>query len=368
MTQRVLLVDQYNKMGGGQSVLIDLINSLVHLGYDCTVAVPQGGYIESNVTGANFRYLPALKLTNEKKSIFDSLKLLLHYTRILSIVKNVSKADIIYINGPRYFILFYFISFFIRRKFIYHVHLDFSNGGKFILKLLNNHANTYALVFTSEFLLNGFLNYIGSNVMLAAKKLHVIEPGLSKRYEGLSFKNRFTNQQARFNFISVGRIYPGKGFDLIIDIARIYNECQFYIVGNPVDDSLVYYESLKNDAPKNVNFTGSSDNIPQLINDHNIHFGVIPSDLNEAFGIVATELMTCSCITFTRSRGGLIEIATNTGAISFEDKDSLLAAINTVMGMLPESKSALAFTQFSNTKTLYNAPVFTQKLNKLLSV
>src|ERR1700733_10900175 len=117
MKQKVLLVDQYNKLGGGQSVLIDLINSFVHLGYNCTVAVPQGGYIENNVTGANFHYLPALKLTNEKKSVFDSLKLLLHYVRILSIVKNVRKADIIYINGPRYFILFYFISFFIRRKF-----------------------------------------------------------------------------------------------------------------------------------------------------------------------------------------------------------------------------------------------------------
>jgi len=367
MKEKILLVDQYNKIGGGQSVLINLINSFNHLGFDCTVAIPQGGYIESQVNNLNFHYLPDLKLTNKKKTVFDSLKLFFHYAGILGMVKKVRESDIIYVNGPRYFIFFYFISFFIRRKFMYHVHLDFSNVGKFVLKLLCNQSNTFALVFTSHFLSSGFSNYIGLSNTAANKKLHVIEPGLTEKYEALKFNDRLSSSRHQFNFVSIGRVYPGKGFDLIVEAAKIYNDYQFYIIGNPVEDSLAYYGSLKNDAPANVHFIKASDDIPQLVKEYNIHFAVVPSDLNEAFGIVATELMMCSCITFVRNRGGLKEISVNTGAILFEDRDTLITAIAEIVTSLNESKSNLAFKQYSNTKKSYNSAVFTEKLKNLLS-
>jgi UDP-N-acetylglucosamine:(glucosyl)LPS alpha-1,2-N-acetylglucosaminyltransferase len=367
MKEKILLVDQYNKIGGGQSVLINLINSFNLLGFDCTVAIPQGGYIESQVNNLNFHYLPGLKLTNEKKTIFDSLKLVFHYVGILSLVKKVRESDIIYVNGPRYFIFFYLISFFIRRKFIYHAHLDFSNAGKFVLKLLYKQSNTFALVFTSHFLSNRFSNYIGLSDTVPNKKSHVIEPGLAEKYETLKFNDRLSNNKHLFNFVSVGRVYPGKGFDLIVETAKIYNDYQFYIVGNPVEDSLTYYESLKNNAPANVHFIKASDNIPQLVEKYNIHFAVVPSDLNEAFGIVATELMMCSCITFVRNRGGLKEISVNTGAILFEDRNALIKAIAEAVAALEESKSDLAFKQYTNTKKSYNSAVFTEKLRNLLS-
>lgn len=367
MKGKVLLVDQYNKIGGGQSVLINLINSFNHLGFDCTLAIPKGGYIESQVNNLHFHYLPDLKLSNEKKNVFDSLKLVFHYARIIGLIKNVRESDIVYINGPRYFIFFYLISFFFRRKFIYHAHLDFSNAGKFVLKLLYNQSNTFALVFTSHFLSNGFSNYIGLSDTTANKKLHVIEPGLAEKYKGLEFNDRLSSNKDQLNFVSVGRVYPGKGFDLIVDIAKIYNDYQFYIVGNPVEDSLAYYESLKNNASANVHFIKASDNIPQLVQKYNIHFAVVPSDLNEAFGIVATELMMCSCITFVRNRGGLKEISANTGAILFEDRDALITAIAETTAALEVTKGNLAFKQYTNTQKLYNSAVFTEKLRDLLS-
>jgi hypothetical protein len=75
----------------------------------------------------------------------------------------------------------------------------------------------------------------------------------------------------------------------------------------------------------------------------------------------------CSCITFVRNRGGLKEISVNTGAILFEDRNALIKAIAEAVAALEESKSDLAFKQYTNTKKSYNSAVFTEKLRNLLS-
>lgn len=368
MRGKVLLIDQYNKIGGGQSVLIDLVNAFNTLNFNCTIAIPRGGFIENNVQNAAFYYLPDLKLNNKKKSVLDFFRLLFHYLSVWGIIKSVIKTNIVYVNGPRYFIMFYLCSFFIKRKFIYHVHLDFANSGKFILKLLSKQKNTHALVFTSNYLLTEFLSYHQHITVNEVNKLHVVEPGIAKKFDLLEFKDRFDMDTTNFNFMSVGRVYSGKGFELIIELAGFYQQHTFYIVGDAVDDSVEYYNLLKSKAPKNVHFAGSSNNIPLLVSEKNIHFSIVPSEVNEAFGIVAIELMMCSCITLVRERGGLKEISLKTKAVLFDDIDSLKKVIDEITLYNPDVKRELAFAQYSNTKILYSSGVFIKKIDKLVAI
>lgn len=368
-SKKILFIDQYNKIGGGQSVLLDLINQARHLSYDVTVAIPKGGYIENNVKNCHFIYLPELNLNNGTKSIKDIAKMILHYFKILFILNQVKKNDIIYVNGSRYFIITYLFSFLSNKKYIYHIHLNFKGGTKKLLTQIFKRANTVKMVFTSHFVLNNFTKNNDEIKKNGLNKVVVIEPGISMKYFDMPFKNIFANEKKEevYNFICVGRIIPDKGFETFVELAKYYPLYNFYVVGDAEQDTLNYLRTLKETATQNVFFVGKSYDVPALFNSLNIHFSIIPSKWEEPFGIVATEAMACSCITFVSNRGGLCEIANNTGAIVFENIDSLRKELNIICLMDNHQKFNIANQQYTNNRKFYGKFNFENKLGNMLN-
>ncbi len=358
----ILFIDQYNKVGGGQNVLIDLINTCSQLGYDCTAAIPPGDYIQSRAT-AKFHYLPALSLTNSKKGLVDIIKLGIHYLKIRSLIAEIKKANIVYINGSRYFMLGYLLSKVFNKKFIYHIHIDLDATGKALLSAIEKEKSTSAIIFTSAFLQT---EYISSIKTSKKEKLYVIEPCASERFSK-DFEKRFKNHDGPCNFISIGRIIPEKGFETVLQTASQLVEHNFYIVGAPENDTEGYFKKLKNAAPANVKFAGSCTDIPGFIQNHNIHYAIIASKWEEPFGMVAIEAMLCSCITFVEKKGGLQEIASQTCAILFESQEALIRNIRKTFNATSESKTEIAHTQYTLTKSRFSREMFFDKVSAMLT-
>ncbi len=365
MKKKIFFVDQYNRVGGGQSVLIDLLSAYTCLGYECHVALPKGGYVEAKVQDVTFHYFKELKLNSGKKQLSDYFKLLKHYTSLLQIKKKISGFDFVYVNGSRYFFLFYYFSLFSNSKFIYHIHLDFNSFIKKGLAKIAQHKNTYALVFTSRFVRNRFT--ASSELAETFKnKLKVIEPCFGKKYSELSSKVRFSNKQL-LKFVAIGRIIPEKGLDLFIDVARSFPQYSFNIIGAPEHDTVDYYQYLQDTAPANLKFWGSSDDIPGIIDRNGFNIGIVPSRWEEPFGIVALELMLCSCYTFVIDRGGLSEIAEKTGAAVFTGQKDLCAKINEFLNGPIEEKQRLLESQYDSAKAIYSNENFRNKIKNVMS-
>ncbi len=362
MKQKVLFIDQYNKIGGGQNVLIDLINTFSQLGYECTAAIPRGGYIESRAD-ARFYYLDQLSLTNSKKGVFDVVKLGIHYLRILPLIPEIKKTDLVYINGSRYFIWGYILSKLFKKKFIYHIHIDLNATGKNLLTAIWKEKRTTAFIFTSNFLRKKYLDALKST---SNEKLYVIEPSASTLYSR-DYMDRFQNDNVLYNFISIGRIIPEKGFEIILDTAYQLPLYNFFIVGAPESDTEGYFQELVNKAPSNVKFVGSCTDIPAFIQNHNIQYAIIPSKWDEPFGMVAIEAMLCSCITFVEEKGGLAEIASQTNAVVFDSPKALINEIQSIIQGTAESKRKLAFAQYSLTKTFFSREKFAEKISAMIT-
>lgn len=364
MKKKIFFVDQYNRVGGGQSVLIDLLSAYTCLGYECHVALPEGGYVETKVQDVTFHYFKELKLNNGKKQFSDYFKLLKHYASLFQIRKKISGFDFVYVNGSRYFFLFYYFSLFSNSKFIYHIHLDFNGLIKKGLASIAQHKNSYALVFTSKFVCNRFT--ASSELTETVKnKLKIIEPCYGKKYEELPARVRFLNEQ-QLKFVAIGRIIPEKGLDLFIDVARSFPQYSFNIIGAPEHDTVGYYQYLQDTAPANLKFLGSSGNIPELIDRNGFNIGIVPSRWEEPFGIVAIELMLCSCYTFVIDRGGLSEIAEKTGAAVFSGQEDLRAKINEFLSAPPDRKQRLSESQYGSAKAIYGNENFRKKIRDMM--
>ncbi|RKR81075.1 glycosyltransferase involved in cell wall biosynthesis [Mucilaginibacter gracilis] len=365
--KKILFIDQFNKIGGGQSVLLDLVAAANAKGLKTTIALPRGDYVEANAAaGTGFFYLPQLKLTNGKKSVLDLAKLIIHYLSLFRLVKTIKQHDYVYVNGPRYFMFIYLLSFFVKRKFIYHIHIDFTHSGKLLLQKIVDSPQAYKIVFNSNYILETFLESANLKCTKSSKLL-VIEPSLSATFSNLEFEDRFSEpKDSNYSFVCIGRIIPEKGFDTYLNIALKYPDIEFYIIGDAEVGTSNYYQSLRNRATANVIFTGKSTNVSLAIKSKGVQFSIVPSQWNEPFGIVAIEAMACSCITFVANRGGLVEIASHTGAVNFKDEEDLVLKIDSILKKSGTEKLDIAYAQYLKTQAKYNFENFSAKFSNLI--
>ena len=124
---KILFIDQFNKVGGGQTVLVNSIKSLAS-SYGCSLLIPRGTYLQKCVSQevSDITLYKEVKLHPRKKNAFDLIKYGLFILKFFGFAPLFRKSDMIYVNGARLFLPSFLVANFFSKKLIYHIHLDHS--------------------------------------------------------------------------------------------------------------------------------------------------------------------------------------------------------------------------------------------------
>lgn len=103
---RILFIDQYASLGGGQRILLDVVQAFAEGGHVCHVALPGSGEVTDALDILRIKHHPLTvpQLTAGKKSFGDAGRFLSGSRRLAREIQTLDRElspDIVYVNGPR---------------------------------------------------------------------------------------------------------------------------------------------------------------------------------------------------------------------------------------------------------------------------
>ncbi len=361
---KCLFLDQYGMIGGGQTILLNILHAAIDSGNEVTAMFPVGGELERKVRsefGDRVRIVPIREpyLTSGRKSSRDYARMLLYTVYFLKFLGLFRNHELIYINGPRLYFPAFLLSYWMKRRFVYHVHLVHSPTEQRLLGRILKSRRTDSVIVNSRYVYEQFI----ASEPEASKnqKLRVIENSFSPSYSKLSFQDRF-QQPGRLNVAVIGRISPEKGQDILLELAPKFPEIHFYVIGDPDFTGGEFLERLKASAVSNILYYGKAENLEETVRKIPIHVSLVPSRWPEPFGLVAIESMALSCITIVSGTGELKNIAEQTSALQYDSMETLERLIVRLRKADPAELRDQAFRQFISVMEKYNFETFRQKI------
>ncbi len=347
-------------MGGGQVLLLSIIPAALKVTRKVTVVAPMGGGLEvalrkqfgAQVTTRNVVLPP---LTHGRKGFRDLIRLALGTIRNLpGCISVAMRSQLLYANGPRLFPVLMLASVITRCPCCYHVHINFSSLERFVLVLASRFSTTWKIILNSE---ETYHKLTAVSPSLAkSNKLLLIENGLSPRYAKMPYINRFAQAPTLWNVVVFGVLRPEKGQDIAVDAAGRLCDVRLNVVGRIGEGAEKWVDNLKRSAPPNVQFFDAVSDIPDFIDEHQIHINLVPSRWEEPFGLVAIEGMASSCVTVVSESGALRRIAERTGAMTFNGS---VADLTRVLAELIDGGVArvdsIARGQFQSVMNIYGS-------------
>ncbi len=226
-------------------------------------------------------------------------------------IKNSKKEyDIIVCeNEPVYVML---LKKHFKGKVVLHLHNDF----------LNRETPFYEDIIQSCDLILPVSNYIKKRVNCPKKCITTyngIDLKLFKNNSNSKLKKQYNINDKDFIYSYIGRVSKDKGIneltDAFIKLNDKYKDIKLFIIGDPIGspnskvaEKDYFYNSLLKKKNNNMIFTGYIDNkkLYQYIDITNVQ--VIPSIVNEAFGLVAIEALAMDKRLIVTDAGALPEI------------------------------------------------------------
>lgn len=364
MTQgKILFLEQFGDMGGGQTVLLSLVQAALATGAQVTVMAPGGGPLQKSLKdrhGAALSFLacPEPRLTHGRKTAWDILRALAYGFYFLRHIPLLRRQNVIYINGMRHLPHVLALSPFLRAVIFCHIHLLPATAERLLLNLATGKMRPFRLLANSSF--------IAAHAGIASKHIHLIENALLPIFAQQPFRNRFASIGAPWRCAIIGTVRENKGQGVAIDAVTGRTNVSLHIIGRDGDGAEDWIRGLRKTAPANVHFTGPSADLPLTLETHGIQFSLVLSQMEEAFGLVAIESMACSCITIVSGRGGLEEIAAHTGALLARDARELEQMLDRLFAMPGDALAALARAQYDATQQRYAPARFHDEVRSLL--
>jgi glycosyltransferase involved in cell wall biosynthesis len=158
-------------------------------------------------------------------------------------------------------------------------------------------------------------------------------------YDSEEYKPVKDIKRKKLSFITVGdlassKLFIRKGYDLILNLAKLRPELTFTLVG--------WNGKLHLDVPENVSLSPymNSHELTQILSSHEFYFQL---SFMEGFPNALCEAMLCGCIPIGSSVSGIPTIIGNTGFI-LEKRDlfSLNKLVNKALSLTDRSELAIA--------------------------
>ncbi|WP_242335274.1 glycosyltransferase family 4 protein [Limosilactobacillus urinaemulieris] len=234
-------------------------------------------------------------------------------------------------------------------KFIFHLHNDFNNGdaGKTLFKTKNIINTADKIIVVSNYLKKKLQKIGAENVSV------VYNVFLSRRFETVSeekiqrFKSRLNIPTNKTIFTFIGRLTPDKGAkELLESLHLLKNKENIYclIIGDNLYEGNMH-NKYKNKLAKlagssgiSVRFMGYMENKDLPIIYSSSDCIVIPSQVEEAFGVVALEAMAMGKPVIASNVGGLPEVLSQKGSILINNNDQFVEKFAEAIDIISSKK------------------------------
>ncbi len=335
-------------IGGVESHLDDLVESLIHDGFKIKVITYQP--ITSSKNAPSFekhgnleiRRIPWLKfnLFNklEKIPILEMLYLVppIFLFTFWYLLRNNNKIDLIQSHGFNMAIVGSFLSTIFRKKLVVNTHVSFNFiRGSFysrVLALILNKANKI-LVLTHA--AGKELTKIGINKEKVVVYHQWIDTKLFRAHEKEKSRKKMKLDIDNFLILFTGRFIPPKGVDTLLEASKkVPKNVQIIFVGSGPMKEEIANLALKN---KSIVFIGEipKEDLPYYYSSADIC--IIPSRQNtktysEGIPRVMIEAFTCGTPVIATNSGGLSELITaDVGFFTKPTSGSILKIIRTLV-------------------------------------
>jgi glycosyltransferase involved in cell wall biosynthesis len=318
MSASLLILDQFNQLGGAQRCLLDLLPAFLEAGYVTHLAVPGDGPLADGARsrGAVVHRITCGAYASGQKSWMDAARFGVDLPRQAWRVASLASKhaiDLIYVNGPR---LLPAAAIGARgRPVLFHAHS------------LVTHAAAARL--TRWALRSANANVIAACRFVLEPLTGVVEPERSRViYNGVApvecaRRRRSPNDPWRVGVI--GRIAPEKGQLEFIQAARLIlsqldqrrERCEFVVCGDVLFSSPHYSRRVRAEAEGlPIEFTGWRDDIGDVLSA--LDLVVVPSAAVEATTRVILEAFSAGVPVVAFRSGGIPEIIEDgvTGVLS----------------------------------------------------
>jgi len=324
----ILFVDQFSEPGGAQLALLDILDAVVHRGWNPLLLAPGHGALLQEAAARRIpaHSLPMRSLTNGSKTAADVIR----YFADLPVARAeiarlgaLQRADILYINGPR--LLPAAIGFDI--PVIFHAH-SFVNGiAPRALAIHTLRRSKATLMAASRFAAAPFK-------WAARSRTHIVYNGSPDLRTP-----RERNRRDRLRVGVVGRIAPEKGqLDFVQAVRKLGTDAAcFTIHGSSLFGDVDYDQKVRSLAEgTQVRFEPWSNDFRSIYS--NLDILAVPSLANEASTRVIMEAFSAGVAVIAYPSGGIPEMVDSgkTGVLTQSARpDQLASSIRTLLDDRP---------------------------------
>jgi glycosyltransferase involved in cell wall biosynthesis len=319
---KLLFLDQFGTLGGGQRVLLETLNSLDPMQYKTMVALGTGGEFRETLlaNGIPVVDLPLGQYHSMQKTLRDKVRFFfrsLYCSFVLTRWILRHRPHLLFANAPRAFICAALAGWFTRRPVIWHLHNVLPQGIE--LSLLVVFARwVHTIVVCSRAAARPLLSRsaaLQSKVRLVYNPVSLLrQPPRSVIQE---LRERFGVSVGDLSFGIFGRITPFKGQWHFLQAARIVGEqthrAQFFIVGSPAEDERdqEYYNELRrnlepSELKMRVHFIEHRRDVERYL--AMVDVVVVASQGPEALPQTIMEAMSLGKAIIAPGNGGIVEL------------------------------------------------------------
>ncbi len=313
MSKRLLILDQFNQLGGAQRCLLDLLPAFLAARYQTHLAAPGDGPLADGARsrGAVVHRIPCGSYASGRKNWSDAVRFCTDLPRQAWRVASLAskhRIDLIYVNGPR---LLPAAAMGSRgRPVIFHAHSVVTQPAAARLTRWALRSANSSVIAVCQFVLESLAGVVGP------ERLSVIYNGIAP--VACARRRRGPNDPWRVGVI--GRIAPEKGQLEFVQAARLISgqrRCEFVVCGDVLFSSPDYGRLVRAESEGlPIEFTGWRDDIRGVLS--TLDLLVVPSAGVEATTRVVLEAFSAGVPVVAFRSGGIPEIIEDgvTGVLS----------------------------------------------------
>jgi glycosyltransferase involved in cell wall biosynthesis len=341
---KILCVEQFSDIGGGQRSLLDLLPEFQQRGWMATVALPDEGPLCAAVTalGCETEMLRSGSYSSMKKPPSEALRYAKDLPRLARAVDEVvrnRRIDLLYVNGPRFLPAASWVACRRRIPLLFHCHSRLLQRSAIVLAGVSLRLSRARAIACCAFAAEPLRRYASQG------RIPVVYNGVG----GVTpCAARPSGKIRRIGV--VGRIEPEKGQkEFILSARRLVKtipDCQFIVAGAPMFSGGEYYSqvvSLAQGLP--VQFLGWQANLGKLFS--GLDLLVVPSASHEATTRIIPEAYSAGLPVVAFPSGGIPEILKHnrTGFLAANNTPEALAdCIENAIASAPDVLSSISRT------------------------
>jgi glycosyltransferase involved in cell wall biosynthesis len=342
MTHKLLFLDQFGTLGGGQRVLLETLKSLDRAQYQPIVALGTHGDFRERLLDESIPVmdLPLGSYHSRKKTFLDMVRFFFRSLYCASVLTGWvlrRRPSLLFANGPRTFVCATLAGWLTRRPVIWHLHNVLPQGVE--LSLLTVFSRwVHTIIVCSHAAAQPLLE---RSPGLHSKIRLIYNPVPSLKQSTLGDVDRlresFGVQPEQVCIGILGRVTPFKGQWHFLQAARLVlqqtQKACFFVIGSPAEDKSdqEYYGQLRLTVDQagmrnSVFFVGHQREVDSFIAMMDVV--VLASQGPEALPQTIIEAMSMGKAVIAPPSGGIVEIVEDgtTGLFAKVDEPERLAA------------------------------------------